>query len=367
MPSRRAKKGELTPHELPPVDPDDGTLPPGRRTPVLDAALAQAVMIPSAAVRAHVDSVRRRNPGASPAQVVQILEREFLTVVSATGGAVGVAAAVPAVGTTAGIVLTSSDIATFFASAAAFALAVAEVHGIAVEDVERRRALLLVSVLGDRGARDVERAAGGSPMAWGKVLLTRMPQGTLRQVNRALSHRFVKTQLAKQGGMALGRVVPFGIGAAVGFLGGRALGRGVIKQTQAAFGPPPQVFGRVLEVVEVESSTEGPRLVETRPAPRRRGLRRRRADDQPAQPEPSRRDGREASGGPVPNGTAPQAPAAKDVRRPNPSAPGPAAPSTSAPGTPAPTRAPSPVPPDGTAPEGDGTARTGPTTWAPPR
>ncbi|MFB8230125.1 hypothetical protein [Cellulosimicrobium sp. NPDC055967] len=232
-----------------------------RPTPLLDAALDNAVTIPSHVIRAHVDGVRRRNPEASPAQIVRILEREYLLVIQAAGGAVGAAAAIPSVGTGVGIALTSSDIATFFASSAAFALAVADVHGIAVDDVARRRALLLATVLGEKGARDVERATQGSGLAWGKVLLTSMPAGTLVKVNKALGNRFLRTQLAKQSGLAIGRLVPFGVGAVVGVAGARALGHGVIGQSRRAFGPPPSVFGRLLEVVESPVEDAPPRLV----------------------------------------------------------------------------------------------------------
>ncbi|WP_253182127.1 hypothetical protein [Cellulosimicrobium cellulans] len=285
--------------------PDYGTPPPGgapsdvvtrggstrdatdwtayRPTPLLDAALDKAVTIPSQVIRAHVDAVRRRNPEAGPAEIIRILEREYLLVVQAAGGAVGTAAALPAVGTGVGIALTSSDIATFFASSAAFSLAVADVHGIAVDDVARRRALLLATVLGEKGARDVERAAQGSGAAWGKVLLTRMPSGTLTKVNKALANRFLRTQLAKQSGLALGRLVPFGIGAVVGVAGGRALGQGVIGQSRRAFGPPPSEFGRVLEVVEAATEDARPSLVPVRedeaPRTRRRLLPGRRRHD----------------------------------------------------------------------------------------
>lgn len=244
-----------------------------RPTPLLDAALDKAVTIPSHVIRAHVDGVRRRNPEASPAQIVRILEREYLLVIQAAGGAVGAAAAIPSVGTGVGIALTSSDIATFFASSAAFALAVADVHGIAVDDVARRRALLLATVLGEKGARDVERATQGSGLAWGKVLLTSMPAGTLVKVNKALGNRFLRTQLAKQSGLAIGRLVPFGIGAVVGVAGARALGHGVIGQSRRAFGPPPSVFGRLLEVVESPVEDAPPRLVpvpDDAASPRRR-------------------------------------------------------------------------------------------------
>ncbi|MFI2704957.1 hypothetical protein [Cellulosimicrobium composti] len=271
---RRGRRGLRAPQDAP-VDTTDWTA--YRPTPLLDAALDKAVTIPSHAIRAHVDSVRRRNPEASPAQIVRILEREYLLVIQTAGGAVGAAAAIPSVGTGVGIALTSSDVATFFASSAAFALAVADVHGIAVDDVARRRALLLATVLGEKGARDVERATQGSGLAWGKVLLTSMPAGTLVKVNKALGNRFLRTQLAKQSGLAIGRLVPFGVGAVVGVAGARALGHGVIAQSRRAFGPPPSVFGRLLEVVEAPTQDAPPQLVPVtddaaRPRRRRRLL-----------------------------------------------------------------------------------------------
>ena len=213
----------------------------------LDFLVDKAVTIPSTSIHKHVDKVRARNPGASPAEVIKILEKEYLRVIQTTGGAVGAAAAIPAVGTAASVALSTSDVATFFASSAAFSLAVADVHGIDVQDVPRRRALLLATVLGDQGAQDVENAIGGSGVAWGKVLLTSMPRTTLHRVNKALTHRFVQKQVAKQGGLMLGRILPFGVGAVVGWVGARALGHTVIAQSRLAFGTPPEQFPRVIE------------------------------------------------------------------------------------------------------------------------
>jgi hypothetical protein len=213
----------------------------------LDYLVNRAVTIPSTSIHKHVDKVRARNPDAGPAEVIKLLEKEYLRVIQTTGGAVGAAAAIPAVGTAASVALSTSDIATFFASSAAFSLAVADVHGIDVQDVPRRRALLLATVLGDQGAQDVENAIGGSGVAWGKVLLTSMPRTTLHRVNKALTHRFIQKQIAKQGSLMLGRILPFGIGAVVGWVGARALGHTVIAQSRVAFGAPPEQFPRVIE------------------------------------------------------------------------------------------------------------------------
>jgi hypothetical protein len=232
---------------------------------VVDAALDRAVSVPVPVIRRHVASLRARNPLASPTEIVAILEKEYARVLSTAGGAVGVVAAVPAVGTGTGLVLSSSDVATFFAGSAAFALAVAEVHGIEVADADRRRALLMASVLGAKGAATVAKASGGPSLLWGRAVLTSMPSSTLAQVNRALTNKFVRTQLAKQAGLTLGRVVPFGIGAVVGYAGGRALAHTVVVQARSAFGPPPGQFPPVLRVVEAEAEHAEPTL---EPSPR---------------------------------------------------------------------------------------------------
>ncbi|HEY3547581.1 MAG TPA: hypothetical protein VGK17_24965, partial [Propionicimonas sp.] len=137
--------GEV-PQPGPPV-PGTDVAATGTGVPLLDAAFDRALSLPTAAVQAHVDRLRRRNPHASPAQIIRLLEKQFLLAVSASGGAVGAAAAAPVVGTGAGIALTTGEIAAFFAAASAFALAVADVHGIGVEETARRRALLMATVL----------------------------------------------------------------------------------------------------------------------------------------------------------------------------------------------------------------------------
>src|SRR5699024_1295829 len=123
------------------------------------------------------------------------------------------------------------------------------VHDLDVEDLYRRRVLLLASVHGDEGAAAVS-SAGNDPTSWGRALLAYMPTSTIRQVNKALTGRFVRRYLMRRSGMMLGRLLPFGVGAVVGVLGGRALGKTVIAQTQEAFGLPPSAVGGPARVVE---------------------------------------------------------------------------------------------------------------------
>jgi len=214
----------------------------------VDALLDKAVAIPSATIHAHVQKVRSRNPGASPEQLVRLLEKEYLGVVQVAGGAVGAVAAAPAVGTGTAFALTVGDVATFFGASAAFALAVASVHGIDVADTDRRKALLLASILGESGAAAVQDAAGIGSVRVARSLLTRMPLATVRKVNSTLTRRMIRRQAAKQGGLALGRLAPFGIGLAIGVAGGRALAHTVIDGSRIAFGPAPAVFPETLAI-----------------------------------------------------------------------------------------------------------------------
>ncbi|RYV49928.1 hypothetical protein [Pengzhenrongella frigida] len=241
---RRKKPGrDVAPPPAPAPEPHP------RHTPVIDAALEKAVTIPSATIHAHVQALRRRNPYASPAQIIGLLEREYLLVIAGAGGAVGAAAAAPAIGTGVAMALTVSDVATFFASSAAFSLAVASVHGIEVQDTGRRRALLLATIVGETSivvSADVELTSG----AFARAMLTRMPTSTIARVNRALTQRMIRRQAARQSALAFGRLAPFGIGAVIGITGARALGRTVISGARRAFGPAPDHFPRLVEVIE---------------------------------------------------------------------------------------------------------------------
>ncbi|TDE97491.1 hypothetical protein EXU48_04695 [Occultella glacieicola] len=206
-----------------------------------------AVTVPAGRVHAYVDGLRRKDPSASPAELITLLEKRYLLAVSGSGAAVGAAAAFPVVGTTAAVALTAGQVGMFLAASSALTLAVADVHGIGVDDIHRRRALLMSSLLGEEGPKLFEQQLGLSSITWAKVLLTRLPVATVKSVNKALRGRVVKVAAAKGGSIMLGRLLPFGVGAVVGFAGGRLMGRTMIEGTRESFGPAPDHFTREVE------------------------------------------------------------------------------------------------------------------------
>ena len=89
------------------------------------------------AVLAHIRSVRRRSPQASPVEIIQILERRYLAAVTTGGAMVGATAVIPGVGTGITLVISGVETAGFLEATALFTQSVCEVHGIAVVDAEQ--------------------------------------------------------------------------------------------------------------------------------------------------------------------------------------------------------------------------------------
>ena len=214
----------------------------GGTAPSFDAVVDLAIAAASGVASSQVNRIRSRYPAAPPSQVVRILERRYTVAVSGAGGAVGAVAAVPGVGSGAALALTTGQAGAFLASSATLALAVADVHGVQIEDLARRRTLVLASLLGERGSVLVERELGLGTAFWARSLLTRLPLSTVSRVNRALRRHAARTTSAGGAGLLLGRLTPFGIGALVGVAGAHAMGKTVTTGVARAFGPAPGTF-----------------------------------------------------------------------------------------------------------------------------
>lgn len=190
----------------------------------------------------HVADLRRSHPGLSPAELVALLEKRYLRRAARLGGAVGATAAVPGVGTVTALGLTTVQTVAFLSASANHVMGLASIHGVHVQDVERRRTLLLAALLGEEGAEAVSGQLGLGTLYWAKAAVTKLPLGTVRAVNRTITHRLLRWGAARGGALALGRLAPFGVGAAIGYAGTRAMAKNVVEGTQALFGPAPATF-----------------------------------------------------------------------------------------------------------------------------
>ena len=252
-------------HSLPDDSPWDRGVPPVGSTehPFMVRGLDRVLAIQRPLVLAHIRSIRLRNPHASPEQIIRILERRYLAAVTTGGAAVGATAVVPGIGT--GITLALSGVETvgFVESTALFAQSVAEVHGIAVSNPDRARALVMTLMLGKEGVALVGQLAGeatgkgGSRSTyWGEMVTKSLPRAAVGPLVDRLKSMFVRQFAAKGGASFIGKALPFGVGAAVGGAGNHILGRRVLTTSHRAFGAAPMDLPLDLEPVDGSEKLE---------------------------------------------------------------------------------------------------------------
>lgn len=205
-------------------------------------------------VLAHIRSIRHRHPNDSPADTIRRLERRFLSVVTSSGASVGAAAVVPGVGTGIGLALTSVETALFLEASALFAQSVTEVHGIAVTDPDRARTIVMAMMLGQSGrdlVLNLTAQATGKAIPrnrfWGDIIGSNVPQAFVGQIADRVRTVFLRRFVRNSTTGAVGRILPFGIGAVIGGTGSHLLGRKIVTNSRTAFGPPPVAFPANLE------------------------------------------------------------------------------------------------------------------------
>jgi hypothetical protein len=208
----------------------------------LVAGLDRALVYQSTAVKDHVRRLRASRPDAPPAEIILALEKHFLVAVAGLGAAAGGPAAMPGVGTGISLALAGGEIVGVLDVTALFALAVAEVHGVEIVDMERRRTLVLAVVLGQSASGFVEKAAGRTGKYWGRNLVKAIPMPVIDGINSKLGPRFITKWGTKQGVLVLGREIPFGLGMGIGSIGNYLIGKGSIGAARRAFGPAPALW-----------------------------------------------------------------------------------------------------------------------------
>lgn len=238
------------------VSPTGGTPQGGQLPPRVVTGIDRVMAIHRPVVLAHIRSIRRRNPDASPAQLIRILERRYLAAVTTGGAAVGASAIIPGVGTGVTLILSGVETAGFLEATALFAQSVSEVHGIAVEDPDRARALVMTMMLGREGSDLVRQLAGqatgrgiGLNAYWGELVATSIPRAIMGPLTDKLKSSFIRQFAARGSASFIGKAVPFGVGAVIGGAGNHILGKRVLHSSRLAFGQVPPYFRPELEPI----------------------------------------------------------------------------------------------------------------------
>jgi hypothetical protein len=263
---------------------------PSRLPPRVAGGFDRVMAVQRPVVLAHIRSIRRRRPDASPEHLIRMLERRYLAAVTVGGAAVGATAAIPAVGTVTSLALSGVETAGFLEASALFAQSVTEVHGIAVDDPDRARTLVMALILGNTGQDLITQFAGqaagkGTRSAyWGELITSSLPNAAFNQIAVRIRNAFLRRFAVTQGTSVAGRLIPFGIGAVVGGGGNHLLGRKIVRSSQEAFGPAPLVFPTSLDAVP--KPPRAPRVPRAEREPRRLRPARKALPAQPSQPTP---------------------------------------------------------------------------------
>jgi hypothetical protein len=216
------------------------------QAPPVTRVLDRALTLHAPITERHISRLRQNRPFASPTEIVGRLNNELRAATITAGVGVGAAAAAPGVGTAVALALSGAEAVAFIDATVLYVLARSEIHGIRTHDLERRRLLMMAILLGDAGAATVGKVAERTGQHWAKALVNAIPYEKVLAVNKVLGKNFVTKYGTKQGIVVLGRVVPFGIGAAIGGVANGFFSQGIITASNRAFGTPPPSWDQAI-------------------------------------------------------------------------------------------------------------------------
>lgn len=190
------------------------------RGAALLAAIFKAVAADSGVVQARIDKLRRENPHASPEAVANKHADRICWLHAGQGAATALPGAIPGLGTAtqvgveAGAILT--DLGFMLRNQANMSLGVAAAFGHPL-DVSSRIDELAVQLGIWSGA--VVPAREATKRIATKVALKqfdKIPGKVFMAINRKVGTTVITKYGTKRGGVAIGRLIPFGVGALIG-------------------------------------------------------------------------------------------------------------------------------------------------------
>lgn len=230
--------------------------------PVLEAAGKAIVKAVDRAVEARWDQALARAEAAEGETLderLRSVSKAFSLELTTLGAATGAAAAAPGLGTAGAVSMLVAEVSWFGLRATDQIMTVGALYGRVDSTAEERRAWVLsVLAFGEQAAEEFANLLGevdrSVTVRSGKVgaVLAGIMQGdaatvdTLRRINSALAARVVAKYSSRKGIAALGKLLPFGIGAVIGGSANWVLSRALTAQSRRFFDgyhllvtPPP--------------------------------------------------------------------------------------------------------------------------------
>jgi EcsC protein family len=200
-------------------------------------------------------------PGDVRPEKIAVLRKRAVRELTMAGAAAGAAAAAPAVGTIATVMATTAELGWFTSRAGDVILTMAALHGHKEPTEEERRGWVLALLIYGGSARDgFAKALNEANTGMALPSEGRFSMATLQTANRLLGTRLIRRFGAQRGAVAIGRLLPLGIGALIG--GGanyRAIGA-LVDNADKFFSKLPYSY------IETTGTKMAPQLPPPRPA-----------------------------------------------------------------------------------------------------
>lgn len=159
-----------------------------------------------------------RIEGADVDERVLLATRSFRREIGAAGAASGGTAALPGVGTAASAATFLVELSWSTVRLTDLILTIAALHGHRSATLEERRLWVLsVMTYGGSASATVSRLAAELGLGLGRPSAGPIPAESLRQLNRTIAANLVTRYGARRGAAAMTRLVPFGVGAVLGY------------------------------------------------------------------------------------------------------------------------------------------------------
>lgn len=205
----------------------------------LVTGLDKAAKLQHKTIVKYVDRLKEKNPQATPAEIQAKLDKHFLLTITGTGAGAGVTAAIPAVGFVTGAAAVGVESLAFLDAATSYAVASAYLRGVDISNPERRKSIVLLSVVGSEGTPLATATMGTDSTI---ALLTRASTPKLSDLNKKMFN-FAMKRISKSIRLAwLGKLMPLGIGAVLGSVANRKIGNNLIDHVAETLGPLPTSF-----------------------------------------------------------------------------------------------------------------------------
>lgn len=228
----------------------------------------KAIAVQRPAAMAYIKEIRRKRPDATPAEVMKTIESQYVATTTAASAAIGASATIPGVGIPIAIGLGVGDLLFFYETTALFALCMAELRGIPVDDPDRAKAIVLGALLGEKKRNQVTSmvmsalpagatlsaargAAGSSSAKWGDLIAEHLPDSALVPVTMVLAREAIAKGAVMGTVKISSKAIPV-IGAAAGAATSFYFGSSVVKSCRTGFSEPVEIWPEWLELTDAD-------------------------------------------------------------------------------------------------------------------